>query len=350
MRVLFVLPAPVRVPSGGPAVVYTHAKELARRGHDVTVAAPRRMSGVKGGLRGTVGHIRNRIHGVPDQPLHDVEGVTTIEVASPGHLDGRGYDSVIATGHQTAPWVHRALGEGRAGGVYFIQGDERYQSAAAAHSWALPFTRVTVSQWLADELAALGHSVEAVIPNAVDPSVFRQTRPLSERGSRVVALYHRAPVKGPDTLIKALKLLKVTHPLVEADVISARPPEHRFPAWVTVHVRPSQPDLVELYNRAAVCLHTSRLEGWGLVAMESAACGCAVVATASRGVAEFLTPGESMVQVQPGDAEAIAYEAAALLDAPEQRIRLARAGRKSVTRYSWSESTDRLEAVLLSAV
>ena len=271
-----------------------------------------------------------------------------MEVASPGALEVGSYDSVIATGHQTAPWVHRALGEKETGRVYFIQGDERYQTPRAEATWALPFTRLTVASWLAALLESHGAPVEAIVPNAVDRTVFTPTRPLEERERRVVALYHRHPVKGPETLLEALHRMKELDPEVGADVISSRPPQHRFPDWVSVHVRPPQDKLVWLYNGASVCLHTSRLEGWGLVPMEAAACGCAVVATASRGVSEYLSDGRSMCLVEVGDAEGLATHAAGLLADMERRLELARAAVEDVSRFTWTDSTRRLEDALLA--
>jgi len=293
--------------------------------------------------------VRNRVHHVEERPMFDSGEVRTREIASPEDLNTDAFDSVIATGFQTAPWIHRAMGERMAGRVYFVQGDERYQSPKAEETWSLPFTRVSISHWLADVLEAHGARVASVIPNSVDPKTFVLSRPIPEREQRVVALYHRLPVKGPDTLIAALTRLKEQVPVVEADVISARPPRHRMPSWVTVHVRPEPNELVALYNRASVCLHTSRLEGWGLVPMEAAACGCAIVATASRGVSEYLSDGRSMCLVEVGDANGLAAHAARLLTHPAERIQIAAAGVDDVSRFSWADSTSRLEAVLLKS-
>ena len=383
MRLLFVLPAPVRIPMGGAAVVYRHAAGLVARGHDVTVAAPRSAGGAVGLARRAAVWARDRLHGVGTEPYHEVEGVRTVEPSSPAALDASDCDAVIATGWQTAPWVaaltnaHPAasggVGEGgdapprpadedepgcparsakeRGGvGLYFLQHDERHLSARAEGTWHLPLARVAVAGWIAEVVAAHGAPVRGVVPNAVDPADFSVDRPLDARPPRVVALYHRLPVKGPDTLVGALEALRDLIPDVGADVVSARPPSHRLPDWVDLHVRPPRPALRALYNGAAVCLHTSRLEGWGLVPMEAAACGCAVVATASRGVAEFLRAGRSTVEVPVGEADALAQGAADLLLHPARRVEVARAGVEDVARFSWADSTDRFEALIREAV
>ena len=348
MRVTFVLPAPVRVPMGGAAVVYRHAAGLAARGHTVTVVAPREgTGGAFARARAVAVDVRDRLHRVGRVPYYDAPGVETREVARVG--DAVSGDAVIATGYQTAAWV-TALDAAAGEKVYFLQGDERTLSVAAGQTWADPMARIAVSTWLAETVAAAGHPVLGTVPNAVDPADFGPDAALSGRAPRVVALYHRHAVKDPDTLFAALHAIRSARPDVEADVIAARPPSHALPAWVRLHIRPDARALRALYNGAAVVLHTSRLEGWGLVPMEAAACGCAVVATASRGPAEYLRAGESMVEVPVGDAAALARETVRLLGDDAARVRLARAAMADVARFSWDASTAEFERLLFQIV
>ena len=151
-------------------------------------------------------------------------------------------------------------------------------------------------------------------------------------------------------LVETLRQLGRDRPDVGLTVFSARPPRHRLPAGVEVVVRPDARRLRALYNRASVCVHTSRLEGWGLAAMEAAACGCAVVATASLGPREYLEPGRSMVEVPVGDADAVAREARRLLDDGARRGALAEAAVADVARFSWDDATDTFEQLLLERV
>lgn len=346
MTITFVLPAPVRIPMGGAAVVYRHAAGLAARGHRVTVVAPRTgAGGLVGRARALAVRLRDRHHGVSQMPYYAATGVETLELESISDASVPDADSVIATGYQTAPWV-AALIARKGKKVSFLQHDERHLTPRAEATWALPMARIAVARWIAETVEAAGYPVLGVVPNAVDPADFALDRPLAGRSPRVVALYHRLPSKGPDTLVAALDEMRQLRGDVVADVIAARPPGHRLPGWVRVHVRPDLAQLRALYNRAAVVLHTSRLEGWGLVPMEAAACGCAVVATASRGVAEFLRAGVSVVEVPVGDAAALAEAAVGLLDDPDARIRLARAGMADVARFSWDASTDAFERLL----
>ena len=341
MRVAFVLPAPVRVPQGGAAVVFRHARGLVERGHRVRVIAPQRAPGLASRARRELARARDAWHGVGGDVPFAAAGVEVVEPETVGGLDA--HDAVIATGYQTAPAVSASGGRG----FYFLQGDERALSPRAGATWPLPLVRFAVSEWVAGLVRGYGHPVVGVVPNAVDPADWRSERAPEARGRRVVALYHRHPVKGPRTLIQTLDRLRRLVPDVEATVVCARPPSHRLPRWVDVRVRPDPTALRAIYNASAVCLHTSVVEGWGLVPMEAAACGCAVVATASRGPREYLTPERSMAEVPVGDAAALAREAAVLLRNPERRRRLAEAGLADVARFSWDASTGVLESILL---
>lgn len=343
MTIAFVLPAPVRVPQGGAAVVFRHAAGLAERGHRVDVIAPQRELGVWPRARHGLARLRDAWHGVSDERPFDAPGVRVLEPPTLGGDALEPYDAVIATGHQTARPVS-AYAPAR--GFYFLQGDERALNPRAEATWALPLVRFAVSAWIADLVRGHGQPVAGVVPNAVDSCDWRCDRAPGARSARVVALYHRHPVKGPRTLVQALRQLRECVPEVSATVVCARPPSHRLPRWVDVQVRPSQPDLRAVYNRAAVCLHTSTVEGWGLVPMEAAACGCAVVATASCGPREYLEPGRSMVEVAVGDAAALADHAARLLRDDGARTAIAAAAVQDVSRFSWKASTDALESIL----
>lgn len=354
MRVTFVLPAPIRVPVGGAAVVYRHAAGLVRRGHAVTVVSPRRTTGGPlGAARALAVGVRDRLHGVAGARVYAADGVETVEV---DRVDGRAVasaDAVIATGFQTVAPV-LALPESSGVRVHFVQGDETFVDPAARAAWRLPFHRIACAPWLADAIRAEGGTCLGVVPNAADPEFFACDVD-ADRAPRVLALYHRHPVKGPDILVRALARLRDARPDVGADVFCARAPSHRFPPAVRVHVRPERERLRTLYGQAAVFLHTSRSEGWPLTPMEAAASGCAVVATRNRGIEDVLECGVSMRCVGPEDGETLASEALApgaldVLARPDERRRLGRAARERAAGFEWDALTSQFEALLVRAV
>ena len=350
MRITFALPAPIRIPMGGAAVVYRYAGMLAARGHEVTVVSPRRpQPGLRGVALDWAVQVRDRIHGVGTDAYYSAPGVRSLVVPRLGGSTVPPGDVVIATGVQTARPV-AGLPPSAGASVYFIQGDETFADPTARETWHLPMARLTCASWLADAVRAAGEPVEAVLPNAIDPDDFALDRPLAEREYSVIALYHRHPVKGPDVLMEALALIRRARPDLPLRVFAARPPSHRLPEGVDAHIRPSLTDLRDLYNTSSVLLHPSRSEGWPLVPMEAAACGCAIVACANPGVSECFTAGVSMQAVPVGDGVALGQAALDVFADDAHRRRLAEAGREAVARTSWSASVDELEATLLRII
>ncbi|MEM6782609.1 MAG: glycosyltransferase family 4 protein [Bacteroidota bacterium] len=350
MRISFVLPAPIRIPMGGAKVVYQHAARFATQGHSVVVVMPMRTGNrLAGWVRHAAVQVRDRLHGVSASSYYEARGVQSLVVPSLNAKHVPFADIVIATGFQTAMGVVN-LPKSHGTKVYYLQGLETFVHRGARASWQYPMARITCARWLADEVEREGVDVLGVVPNAVDPAEFYEEVAPVHRGAQVAALYHRHPVKGPDVLIEALTHLREHRQDLEVDVFSARPPSHTFPDGVRVHVRPSVPDVRALYNQASILLHPSRSEGWGLVPMEAAACGTAIVSSANPGIAEFLTDGISVQCVPIGDGIALADAALRLLGDPDARVRQAKAGQAAVARFRLDELSDRFLNLLASLV
>lgn len=345
MRIVFVLPAPIRIPMGGAKVVYLYAEGLAARGHEVTVVAPRRPGGrVKDRAFALAAALRDAAHRVPDEPYYTASGVRAVVTPTPAPAHFPDADVVVATGWQTAAWV-AALPPRAGSKAYFIQNKEDYLHPEATATWALPLAKFTCARWLSDAIEGAGYPSMGFLANAVDSGEFFLETPLDSRGPTVSFLYHRLPVKGASDALQALEIVRQNRGDLQAVVFCARPPSHRVPSWVTVRVRPSLPELRALYNGSAVFLHPSHREGWPLPPMEAAACGAALVAAANEGVQECFDATTARI-VPVGAPDALAEAVAGLLDDPAQRARLAEAGRQRVASFAWAESTDRLEALL----
>lgn len=314
-------------------MVYQHAARFAERGHTVLIVMPQRMqAGIAGWARHMAVQARDRLHRVQPTPYYQAGGVESLVVPtlSPQYVPHG--DVIIATGFQTAQGVS-ALPPCHGSKVYYLQGLETFVHPEARKSWHYPMALVPCAHWLATEVEREGLTVHGVVPNAIDPEEFYQTVPPEARGLRLAALYHRHSVKGPDVLIAALNHVRTRLPTVEAEIFAARPPSHELPRWVQVHVRPSLDEVRSLYNRAAVLLHPSRSEGWGLVPMEAAACGVAIASSANPGIAEFLDDGTSVRCVPVGDGVALGDAALDLLRDPEIRISQALAGQRAVASF-----------------
>lgn len=96
-------------------------------------------------------------------------------------------------------------------------------------------------------------------------------------------------------------------------------------------------DSLPAYYRAAdVCVIPSYYESFGLVAIESMACGTPVVASRVGGLVSTVTDGVTGYLIPWRCPGPFAEKLDVLLSNPELRANFSRAGRASVERFSWS--------------
>jgi len=107
--------------------------------------------------------------------------------------------------------------------------------------------------------------------------------------------------------------------------------------------------LAGLYQKAAVCVLPSRLEGMPLVLLEAASHGCPVIAA---DIPEHRqTMGKFAHYFCPGSVEALQVTLAELLINPAPGANLARAGRGHVRRlFSWERIAGQMEDAYLCAL
>lgn len=101
--------------------------------------------------------------------------------------------------------------------------------------------------------------------------------------------------------------------------------------------------LAGLYRGATVVCHPSRGEGFGLTCLEALNAGAPLVATDLPPVREMVDGAAVLVAVD--DADALAEALGGLLDDPDRRAALAKAGRRRAATFSW----ERMGAQVVSA-
>ena len=99
-------------------------------------------------------------------------------------------------------------------------------------------------------------------------------------------------------------------------------------------IRIAEPDtranLPHHYQRATICVVPSLWEGFGYVCVEAMACGVAVVASRTGGLAEIIDDGQSGLLVEPGNWKELAQAVLRLIRNPERRARMGAAARQQV--------------------
>jgi D-inositol-3-phosphate glycosyltransferase len=108
-------------------------------------------------------------------------------------------------------------------------------------------------------------------------------------------------------------------------------------------VEPQPHELLSTFYRAAdVCLVTSRTESFGLVALEAAACGTPVVASAVGGLTTLVQHGRTGWLVESRDPSAYAAHAKDVLTDPQLAFDLSRRAAAVARGYTWSIAAQRL--------
>lgn len=106
----------------------------------------------------------------------------------------------------------------------------------------------------------------------------------------------------------------------------------------------SDEDLVVLLNRSTVLALPSLMEGYGLPAVEAAACGCPVVATTASPLPGLL--GAGGLYVDPHQPDQLERALASVLDSESLRREMRAAGLSAVQRLTWEHAAGTLAHLL----
>jgi glycosyltransferase involved in cell wall biosynthesis len=106
----------------------------------------------------------------------------------------------------------------------------------------------------------------------------------------------------------------------------------------------SEEELVPLLNSVTVLVLPSLMEGFGLPAVEAAACGCPVIATTASPLPSIL--GDAGLYFDPNEPEELDVQLMRVLDSPDLRRRMRNAGLAAVRALSWDGSAIQMKAII----
>jgi glycosyltransferase involved in cell wall biosynthesis len=360
MRVTFLMPRYERGPSGGYRVVCEYANALVSRGHDVTVVHPRRLEppcpseklSLRGHVRETLNNLSNVLFtpSIDWQPIDDRVKLVHVPSSAPEYIPDA--DAIFATAWGTVPPIlecPKTKGEK----CYLIQGYETWQGPKdlVDATWRSPLHKVVVSKWLCEVGNELGCRDLVYIPNGVDHDRYRLLRPIESRPRQVAMAFSTGSVKGPGDGLRALEIAKEKYPDTRVVMFGTGRRISSIPSWAEYYRNPPQDFIVsEIYNRSSIFLSSSWSEGFALPPAEAACCGCAVVASDSGGIRDFIQTGETGLLSPPKDPVTLAQNLCLLLGNDDLRVKFAKAGHSGMARLNWERSADLLEDFLTRVV
>jgi D-inositol-3-phosphate glycosyltransferase len=208
-----------------------------------------------------------------------------------------------------------------------------------------------------------------VVPCGVNLDLFRPLDKLTSRQqldfhqNETVLLYvgRFVPSKGLDRLLEAMSHLRKNHPVrmmiiggenqqsLDAQTFKKLSQEFGVQDQVTFVGRIEQEVLPAYYNAADILVVPSRYESFGLVALESLACGTPVLATRVGAMETILQEGKTGYLVDNGSPSALAEGIETFISSSHTLS--GDAIRASVLKYDWENVTSALikeyETVLL---
>jgi D-inositol-3-phosphate glycosyltransferase len=208
----------------------------------------------------------------------------------------------------------------------------------------------------------------SAVPPGVDLETFRpgsraQARrqvELSESDLVLLFVGRLQPLKAPDVLIRAAAMMADADPdianrlrviivggpsgsgLNDPDALAKLAADLGVSESVRFEPPASRESLAVLYNAADLTVVPSHNESFGLVALESQACGTPVVAAAVGGLTTAVADGRSGVLIDGHDVSDWATVLAVLLRDAPRRQRMGVHARAHAVGFSWQRTTDLL--------
>ncbi len=249
-------------------------------------------------------------------------------------------------------------------------GDPEPESRARAEADVMSCADVVLANCVAeaDQLEDFYHAPRErieIVPPGVDHAFFSPGSQAGARGAigagdapMLLFVGRIQPLKGLDVAVGALAGSE--HADAQLWVIGGVSGEQGEAEWARVQnlidvygvrervrfVPPQPHHLLSTYYRAAdVCLVPSRSESFGLVALEAAACGTPVIASAVGGLRTLVDSGVTGFLMEERDPELWAAHVDLLLDDPVLARRMEISGAARARTYTWSTSAARLRRI-----
>jgi phosphatidyl-myo-inositol dimannoside synthase len=273
-------------------------------------------------------------------------------------LSDRGFPYVVMT-HGAEVWLARIPAMSAA----MRRGFAHARAVTAVSNFTAEAIRPLVPREVGVDVVFPGVDEARFSPD-VDGRSVKERHGLEDR--KVVLCASRlVPRKGQDVLIQGLELVRELAPEAGLLLVGDGPYRRRLEELaaaapsgsVTFAGQVPDADLPAYYAGCDVFAMPCRsrwggleVEGFGIVFLEAAAAGKAVVAGRSGGAAEAVVDQETGLLVEGREPKAVALAVASLLRAPGVADRMGRAGRRRIeVGLTWAHQTARLAGILRRA-
>ena len=362
MKILVLNWQDIRNPLGGGAEVHLHEifKRIAARGHAVTLFC-------------------SSFSGAPQEEI--IDGIKIIRSGSRnlfnygvrGYYKRRfrheSYDVVVDDINKIPFYTPLFVREPLVGIVHHLFGRSIFHQASlpaglyvyGAEALVPPVYRHTpmavVSESSRNELIEKGFDEKniAIVPNAVDTTLYRRLPGLQQEAQVVGLLARLVKYKSVDHLLEAFTIVRKEmsdarllivgdgdyHPALERKAI-----ELQLTGVTTFTGQVSGEEKVRLLNQMTVAVNCSAKEGWGLTVIEANACGVPVVASDVPGLRDAVLDEKTGLLYEYGNIEQLAQKILLVLRDEQLRKRLTGEAITWAQSFRWEDSADKMISVL----
>jgi len=327
---------------GAERIIHELSRALARRGHAVTVFTAGRAASRS--PEAGVTTVRLRRHFDLD-PRHEREfGLRLVPLLVAGRFDAvHSLTPLDAEASLRAAYIrrHRRTVYTNLGLPFRSWWDERYDGAAHRRVVRGIDAYGCMSRFALDTLRTEYQRDGVLTPGGVNLGEFQ---PADERAPSPTVLFSGAvaePHKGLRTLLDAIAIASEAEPDIRLwisgpgdarPLLEAAPPEARKRAEILPLGAPGEQS--QRYRQAWVTALPSRGDSFGMVLVESLACGTPVVGTTHSALPELVDPGRTGALCEPEDAQSTADALLRSIDLA-RRPETVEACRESARPYDW---------------
>lgn len=342
--------------TGGIKVIFQHANNLAKWGHDVTIIYPYVLdinASYREKIIGIIKVIRRIILlfiNLDKIKWFDLDNKILISRA--WNLSSKNLplaDVTIATANQTADWLVKS-DEHCGKKYYFIQDYEIWtrNKILVDATWKMPLKKIVITKWL-EKLAIekFQEQVVGLVPDGVDLSKFYNQDKKINRNKKILMMYHPLEKKGFSDGLRAFCEVKKKYPEIGLTLFGAYPLKENV-LDCKYYFQPNEEKLRELYSESDIFIWPSRVEGFGLPPMEAMACKCAVVSTDTGAIREYSVPDKTVLLVPPAQPALLAGKISILLDNSEKLKEISEASYNKIQEYDIRISSKKFEKILLN--
>lgn len=355
MIVNFILPCFGGHPIGGLKVVYEYANRLAEDGYKVNLihsSAKHKTQKFFDKIRNYVRYERAKLTGsfkpVNWFPIHKNINLIVIPEMSEKFIPDS--DKIIATSWETATPVF-SFSKSKGDKFYFIQSYEVWSGSEELvnQTWRYPMKKIVIAKWLQLKADEMGLKT-IYIPNGFDLDRFFITNQIEDRCNRsVIMMYHTHKVKGSEYALNAIESLKVSYPDLKLSLFGITPRPGDLKPWIEYYSNPEQEKLRELYNRNAIFISPSLVEGFPLPPGEAMLCGCCCIASDIKGHKEYCYDNDTAFLFAPNNPGVLEEKLREVMESNNKRIDIAKKGNEVIKQFQWEASYKKFEDYLHSS-